>query len=117
MHSRIFSENPLAGIRRIWHSDADVENFTIETQQNVSPILENNAAIMSHKADRHTGRMFDPKAFATHVASIPVSEYFRLKREGIIGGPNGETILDDERFVKYLNDRDNLKLRTNEGRL
>jgi len=119
VYERIFSENPLMGIRRIFRADADGENYTIETQQRVDPIFDHNAAIRSHKADKHQGVKFDPKKHMHHVASIPVTEFFRLKREGIIGydDVNGATILDEPRFVKYLNDRDFNKNRTHEGRV
>lgn len=112
MDSRILSVNPLMGITRIFHGEDD-GTFTIETRQNVEPIFERNKGVLQNQKT-HGMFKFDPKAEFHHVASIPQAQFYELKRQGILGD-DGATILDEPRFIKWLHDRDNSKMRTHEG--
>jgi hypothetical protein len=98
--TRDFDSDPVFGIRRLFHYDADSRTFTIETQQDVQDIVEWNRAEYNEYTSPKFGTM-------RKVASIPLPLYYELKRRGII---------DDEAALKrWLNDPDNRFLRTAPG--
>lgn len=100
MDSRLFDEDPITGVRRLFHFDNVTEEVTIETQHDVEPILE---FAKRNFNDRDNGWKGD----LHHVASIPLPLYFDLKREGKV---------DDEQYMKrWLNDPDNRLFRTKPG--
>ena len=45
IHKRLFSENKDQGIKRIWHENPETGDVTIETQQDVTAVIEANKAI------------------------------------------------------------------------
>ncbi len=98
---KLFDKDDALGITRIWHYDADKDEATIETRQDVSQIIEENKQEYAQIDERARWGEW------TRVASIPMSIYFQLKREGK---------LDDEAFMKrWLNDPDNKYFRTRSG--
>jgi hypothetical protein len=98
--SRIpFSESPELGIRRFFHYDDSDNCFYIETEQDMSPIIEANREAYNNAPDRW-GEW-------TRVASIPLSIYYDLKKKGIAD--------DDEAMKRWLNDYDNRFFRTKSG--
>lgn len=112
MQPRLFSENPITGIRRIFHYDESNDTFTIETQQDVQGVLERNKAVLNAQ-NAKAARKFDPKQDFHHIASIPLPVYFDLKKKGIVGEDG--TIADDKRFRQWLNDPENRFFRTHHG--
>jgi hypothetical protein len=98
---KLFDKDDALGITRIWHYDADKDEATIETRQDVSQIIEENKQEYAQIDERARWGEW------TRVASIPMSIYFQLKREGK---------LDDEAYMKrWLNDPDNKYFRTRSG--
>lgn len=103
MLTRLFDDDPLTGTREIFHGDED-GNVTIETQQDITDIVELNKALMNDPVQWGEG---------ARVAQLPMSIYFDLKRKGIIDedDPKGT------RLRRWLNDRDNQVFRTRPGKL
>ena len=99
MSKRIFDTDPMTGITRYWHVKENGE-YVIETVQKVDVDEANTRA--RNATDKRTkwGEM-------ARVASIPLSVYYDLKRQGIVD--------DQKAFKKWLNDPDNRVFRTREG--
>lgn len=98
---KLFDKDDALGITRIWHYDPDTDQATIETRQDVSAIIEENKNEYAQIDERARWGEW------TRVASIPMSIYYQLKREGK---------LDDEAYMKrWLNDPDNKYFRTRSG--
>ena len=98
---KLFDKDDALGITRIWHYDEETDKATIETRQDVSAIIEENKNEYAQIDERARWGEW------TKVASIPLSIYFQLKREGK---------LDDQEYMKkWLNDRDNQYFRTRSG--
>lgn len=97
---RIFSQDPLTGITKYWHV-TDKGEYVIETQQDVTAIASANR----RQANDDTGKWRD----VNKVASIPLSVYYELKRQGIADDPKA--------LRKWLNDPDNRAFRTKGGTL
>ncbi len=98
---KLFDKDDALGITRIWHYDEETDKATIETRQDVSAIIEENKNEYAQIDERARWGEW------TRVASIPMSVYFQLKREGK---------LDDDAYMKrWLNDPDNKYFRTRSG--
>lgn len=100
--------DPLTKTTTIFHGSPDGEEFTIETLQDATDIVDVNQTLYND---------FDERArWGEHmqrVASIPATMYFELMKQGIIeqGDPKSKKLL------KWLQDNDYKKLRTRPGRL
>jgi hypothetical protein len=104
VETRIFDEDPIGGRRRLFHYDHTNDTFTIETQQDVTDLVEQNKAL--------AGRFDERSRWAGdwhRVASIPMSLYFDLKRKGLVD--------DIPALKRWLNDPDNRFFRTRPGRV
>ena len=103
MDSRILSQNAEAGITQLWH-DHDDGSVTIETKQDLTDVAEDN---------KRTFNQIDSKANWAgdmhKVASIPLSIYYDLQRQGIVGDPAA--------MKKWLNDPNNRVFRTRPGQV
>lgn len=98
---KLFDKDDALGITRIWHYDPDTDQATIETRQDVSAIIEENKNEYAQIDERARWGEW------TKVASIPMSIYYQLKREGK---------LDDEAYMKrWINDPENKYFRTRPG--
>lgn len=98
---KLFDKDDALGITRIWHYDEETDKATIETRQDVSAIIEENKNEYAQIDERARWGEW------TRVASIPMSVYFQLKREGK---------LDDEAYMKrWINDPENKYFRTRPG--
>ena len=79
METRIFDRNDVTGITRLWHYDPETDEATIETQQDVSNVVEEN---------KDQFNATDNKANWTgewhKVASIPLNIYYELQASGKI---------------------------------
>lgn len=101
--SRLFDYDDYTGIKKVWHYDAEKDEATIETVQDVSSIVELNKIDLTQS--ENTGW----KGEFHHVARIPLSVYYDLKAQGK---------LDDEAFMKrWLNDSENRFFRVKEGKV
>ena len=89
------------GIKRTWHYDDVTDMATIQTQQDVTDVIEENKNDFAQVDERAKwGEL-------TKVASIPLSLYYQLKSEGK---------LDDQAYMKrWLNDPENRYFRTRPG--
>mgnify|MGYP006921294479 CR=1 FL=1 len=94
-----FSYDPLLGIKRTFHWDDSNDTFLIQTEQETTEIVEANKAAYNDAPDRWGDW--------TRVASIPLSLYFDLKKQGIAD--------DDDAMKKWLNSSDNRFFRTRPG--
>lgn len=104
---RLFDRDPFTGITEYMIYDNDTGDFQIQTQQDVEPLIEYNKSL--HNAtEKHTryGEL-------TRIASWPAVITMELAKQGILS--MGGAILDEKRFRKWLNDRDNKAFRTREG--
>lgn len=99
--SRLFDHNPATGITEIFHYDETTGNFTIEERQEINDLVEQNKYLQNEDTDRYQE--------SHRVASIPLSIYWELKRNG--------TIDDKRKFRAWLNDSANMAFRTKLGRV
>lgn len=101
MEKRLFDTNTDLGITRSWHYDADKDEATIQTQQDVTAIIEENKDEFAQVDERARWGEFN------RVASIPLSVYYEMKKQGK---------LDDQAYMKrWLNDPDNRHFRVRPG--
>ena len=101
-NKKLFSHDDMTGITKWWHNNGD-GTVTIETTQNVNPILESNKE--SYKeTDKHTkwGDM-------SRVASIPLTVYYDLLQRGILN--------DETAMKKWLNSDEARPFRTRVGKI
>jgi hypothetical protein len=101
---RLLDFDPITKTRRVFHYDQVEEKATIETKQDVTACVELTQAEFNAMDERAPWKGDFVKA-----ASIPLSVMGKLMREGIW--------YDDAALRKWLNDRDNRKLRTHTGRV
>lgn len=102
---RNLSYDPMSGIKTDFTYEAGEtladDSFVISTSQDVSKIIEVNKR-SANAVDRR-----DKWGEFSKVASIPLSIYYDLKKQGIID--------DEQRFKRWLNDGDNKLFRTRGG--
>ena len=106
MEKRIFEQDELLGITRIWHFDEETDTAVIETIQNVQPIVESNKSEFNQVDER---ARWDGEGLGLRVASIPMNIYMDLVSKGITR--------TEKDFKKWLNDPDNRFFRTRPGRV
>jgi hypothetical protein len=73
---RLFSKDEEQGITRYFHFDDETGQATIQTQQDVTAIIEENKQEYAQVDERARWGEW------SRVASIPMSIYFQLKAEG-----------------------------------
>ena len=97
---RLFSRDEATGISKYWHVTGEGE-YVIETVQDSTKILEANKRSYNDVSGK----------FGNHakVASIPLSVYYELKKQGIADDPTA--------LKKWLNQSDNEAFRTRSGTL
>ena len=97
---RLFSRDDAAGITKYWHVKGNGE-YVVETVQDSTKIIEANKRSyndVSGKWGEHA-----------KVASIPLSVYYELKKQGIADEPAA--------LKKWLNKSENRAFRTRSGTL
>lgn len=99
---RLLDFDQATGIAEWYNYDHATGDITVESTQDVQAIVE------------HTKRLANdtPSGFKKdmhRVASIPLTVWMELEKQGIAG--------DQKALRKWLNDRDNLVFRTHHGRL
>lgn len=103
IEKRLFSTDADQGITRTFHYSDETGQATIQTQQDVTAIIEENKQEYAQVDERARYGEW------SRVASIPMSIYFQLKAEGK---------LDDQEYMKkWLNDSDNQYFRTRAGKV
>ena len=102
---RNLSFDPMSGISTDFTYEAGEsfadDHFVISTSQDVTKIIEANKRSEKEVTSRNKWGEF------SKVASIPLSIYYDLKKQGVID--------DKKRFKRWLNDRDNKLFRTRGG--
>ena len=99
MNRRIIDHDPESGISHVFYSNGD--EYRVVAEQDVSSLIEANKKALIEAPDRF-GEW-------TRVASIPLVELNRLRREGK---------LNDQPYLKrWLNDSDHRYFRTHPGRI
>lgn len=109
MQTRPLDYDPLTNTTETFHFDpyeGEGGRLVIEVTQDIKPILDENKAFMCDAADGWKGDMH-------RVASIPHSLLPELAKRGIMD--MGGRILDKKTLKRFLNDRENLWLRTRPG--
>ena len=101
---RLLNHDPLTGITEWFIPDSDGKKFTIQTQQDVTDIIEKN---------KKNYNFFDEKSPWKgdwhRVASIPLHVYYSLKKRGITES--------ESKLKAWLNDPDNRYFRTRPGKV
>jgi hypothetical protein len=107
MHERHLDYDAATSTTETFHFDPYEDRLVVEVTQDIAPILEDNKMFMCDARS-------DYKGSDTHrVASIPHSMLPALQKQGIMD--MGGRILDKVALKRFLNDRDNLWLRTRPG--
>lgn len=109
--TRLLDHNSDTGVSEWFTYDHTDDSITLHLTQ-ASVIDDVNAVQYNAASDYGASRW---KGDFHKVGSIPLVEYERLRREGVLA-PDG-TCHDDKAILKLLNDRDYLKFRTKPGRL
>ena len=102
---RVLDSDPATGITQWFHFDDVTGDFGLETQQDVTALIESTKGAFNPVGER------EPWAGDLHrIASIPMSIYYELAKIS--------NNFKDERVVcKWLNDKDNRVFRTRPGRI
>tara|TARA_R100001509_G_scaffold147299_1_gene104622 strand:+ start:375 stop:677 length:303 start_codon:yes stop_codon:yes gene_type:complete len=98
MQKKLFDRDPELGITKYWHVKDNGE-YVVETVQDVTGIAEYNK-----RSYNNTDKKWKD---VNKVASIPLSVYYELKRQGIADDPKA--------LRKWLNDSNNQVFRTRQG--
>lgn len=98
MSARLFSRDPVAGITKYWHYDNDTDTAVIETQQDVTELLDAN------KREQNSYSSLDRIGEWQRFASVPMSIY----ADWVVTGK----IHDQAHMKRFFNDSENRHLRT-----
>lgn len=101
-NKKVFSHDDMTGITKYWHDNRD-GTVTIETVQNMNPILE-----LNKENYKQTGR-YDKWGDMSRVASIPLTVYYDLLQRGILN--------DESAMKKWLNSDEGRPYRTRAGKV
>lgn len=104
---RLLDRDPLTGITEYYHFDPDTNGFVIETQQDITNIIELNKAVVNDNAGW--------RGEFHHVAHIPLSILMDLAQKQIV--TTGGQILDEKKFRAWINDSANSAFRVKRGRV
>ena len=99
---RLFDVDPLTGTRTWFEADGAGEEYTLRTEQEVSPLLDLTKYTYNNDGGSWRGDVH-------HVASLPNAVWFDLKQKGIID--------DEKAFRKWLDDPANRFFRVKPGKL
>lgn len=99
---RLFDVDPVLGTKTFFTFDDAKDQFTLETQQDVTEIVDQNKKDYATADKKFKGDMH-------RIASIPMNVYMELRANG--------TMQDPKRLKAWLNDPDNRYFRTKPGRV
>jgi len=102
MSRRLLSYDPAANVKTYFTYDDDRDAFSVETVQETDDVVDANKRDFN---DAQTGWRGDMHK----VASIPMTLYMTLKRQGVIDDPVA--------LKRWLNDPENRYFRTKPGRV
>jgi len=106
----IIWRNEPARSRTVVTRDPATGTFLIQRAQEVDAILEANAR---DAADYQPGRAARLPGGFRHVARIPMVVWGQMRELGIV---QGNRVVDEARFLRFLSERDVRKLRVDNGR-
>ncbi|MEN6642571.1 MAG: hypothetical protein ABFE08_09005 [Armatimonadia bacterium] len=98
-----FDQDLATGTKTLFHADEENDSFVIETQQDITAILEDNQIELNEVTS------LDRFGEGKRVASIPLSIYCDLQKKGIVE--------DQAAMRRWLNDPVNKVFRTFRGKL
>ena len=102
---RVLDSDPATGITQWFHCDDVTGDFGLETQQDVTALIESTKGAFNPVGER------EPWAGDLHrIASIPMSIYYELAKIS-------NNFKDERVICKWLNDKDNRVFRTRPGRV
>lgn len=107
MITKLFDEDPMMGTRQFWHYDPETDQATIETQTDVTELVDRN----QYEHRLHDGTRSRWKGDFHRVASIPMPIYEELRSKGML------PTQDEPAFRRWMNDPDNVVFRTRPGRV
>jgi len=102
MTQRLFDHDPVSGITTWFQYHDENDAFSLHTVQETDDVVDANKRDFNGAASNWRGDMHK-------VASIPMTLYMDLKKQGIID--------DEKAFKKWLNDPDNRYFRTRPGKV
>jgi hypothetical protein len=102
--------NDTTRIRTEICADAETGLPVLRAVQDVAPILEQNDR---DRADYDAAKAARTPGGFRHIARIPMVVVRQLRDAGII---KGMTVVDEVRFFKFLSERDNRRLRCDNGK-
>ena len=108
---RLLDVDPLTGVVEWFSYEPDTDGFTVQYEQDVEPLLEQNKRQYNNVSDyrRFAGERWHK------VASLPNVIVMELAKQGILSYAGA--ILDEKRFRRWLNDSDNMLFRTRPGKV
>jgi hypothetical protein len=106
--TRVLDHDETTGITELYHFDPVTHGFTIETQQDISGLIELNKTIANDARG-------DWKGDLHHVAHIPLVVLMDLAQKNIVT-PAGQ-VLDEKKFRAWLNSPENSHFRVKHGRV
>lgn len=114
IETRLFEHVPETGTTRWFHYNDETDEVTIESEQDVTELVEANKA-MFNSVDERAGWKGD-----THlVGRIPINMYWDLVKKGLIS--KSGVVLNQEEVSKavtlFLNDSNNRAFRVRPGRI
>ena len=102
---RVLDSDPATGITQWFHCDDVTGDFGLETQQDVTALIESTKGAFNPVGER------EPWAGDLHrIASIPMSIYYELAKIS-------NNFKAQRAIRKWLNDKDNRVFRTRPGRI
>jgi hypothetical protein len=107
---RLFGHDPDTGMTEYFHYDQHTGGFVIETQQDVSAIIDLNRH--RYNATERSTKYGDG---LEQIASIPNVVLMDLAKQQIVS-PTGQ-ILDDRKYRQWLNDPANEAFRVRRGKV
>ena len=108
-NKRLLGHDEISGTTEFFHFDPVTEGFTVETLQDVEPLLERNKTLWN-AAEKHT-----KYGEWSRVASIPPVIIMELAKQGILTAAG--SILDHKKYRAFLNDPANRHWRTRPGKV
>jgi len=109
VRSRDLGYNPLTGVQTIFHGNDDAE-YHVEVVQDVEPIAEENRALRNDAPS-------DWKGSWHRVASVPYAVYAILAKHPEPFVTASGQVLDQKRYLKWLNSPDAAPWRVKTGKL
>ena len=107
---RLLSHDPLTGVREYFQYDNDAKEFTIHTEQEIDPVLQDNSMYMADVNERTPWKYNGSYDAPVRVAQIPI-QVWRENRK------NGLTPKHDKKYRNWLNSAENKGFRTRPGRV